>query len=269
MDALADRVPSLTCREFCLVRAASLVLCQRRLEKSVYVDRLVEGAGGERICLAERPHWFRVARQGTAGIALILAGVALALSAEQIQLFVAAIEPCLPFHLPSCLSSHPLSASDGSGAAPPVSITLSQTQIGLDGVGGALAWGGITLALAGVLALAWVLLDRHLTDYAIVTPRVSPGYGGRIIKVQGIVSRQTVIVPLLMVNDLVVHEPLLGRVLGWGHIDIETGNDYAGDRLEFVPHPRGFQEIWRSLFEKGYEGYVSYGHEGYRGHERS
>lgn len=92
-----------------------------------------------------------------------------------------------------------------------------------------------------------------MTEYAVT---VSSNFEGRIIKVQGILSRQTVTVPLGMVNNLVLYEPLLGRVLGWGHIDIETGNDYDGDRLEYVPDPRTFHQIWKTLLDTGYTGQV-------------
>jgi hypothetical protein len=136
--------------------------------------------------------------------------------------------------------------------------------------GEAFTWGGFALASVGVLLLGWVMLNRHFTEYAITTSprsagtqetqgtqgtqgtRGSQGFGGRIIKVQGVLSRQTVTVPLGMVNDLVLYEPLLGRILGWGHIDIETGNDYTGDHLEYVPDPRGFQMVWKELLDNVY-----------------
>jgi hypothetical protein len=63
-----------------------------------------------------------------------------------------------------------------------------------------------------------------------------------------------VAVPLAMVNDLVLYEPLLGRILGWGLVDIETGNDYHGDRLEYVPNPGAFYAAWTALLENGFAG---------------
>ena len=57
---------------------------------------------------------------------------------------------------------------------------------------------------------------------------------------------------LLTVNNLALYEPLLGRLLGWGHIEIETGNDYDGDRLEHIPDPHGFYQVWKTLLDHGY-----------------
>jgi hypothetical protein len=134
-----------------------------------------------------------------------------------------------------------LTVPDGEGAAGPAG-PVSSLASGLDlSLSTAFTWSAAVLALLGSILLGWALLQCRVTEYAIT---MSPRFGGRITKVRGIINRQTVAVPLAMVNDLVVHEPLLGRILGWGHIDIEAGNDYQGDRLDYVPNPRRFYEIW-------------------------
>ncbi len=214
----------------------------------MYVVRLVEGgegartARGEQICLVTRPHWFMVAREGAGGLVLMGCGIVLTLFTEPL---IRQLEMLVP-HLPA--------SRDRSGPAP-LPITLSDFRLSLDAALAALAWGGLALVLVGMLLLGRALLNRHVTEYAITMSTTSQGFGGRIIKVHGIVSRQTVTVPLGKVNDLVVYEPLLGRILGWGDIDIETGNDYTGDRLEYVPGPRGFYHIWKTLLDNGYADY--------------
>lgn len=200
----------------------------------MYVNRLVSAWDGECICLATRPHWFRAIRQGFVGLALLLAGLTLMLYGEQAQQLIRSL-------LPNALAL----PRDGS--------TLDPSTGPLPGFGlalsGVLAYCPIILIVAGAVTLGWALLDRHCTEYAIT---MSPKTGGRIIKVQGILSRHTVMVPLIMVNNLVLYEPLLGRILGWGHVDIETGNDYQGDRLEHMPNPRDFNTTWATLLEIGY-----------------
>ncbi|MBF6612171.1 MAG: PH domain-containing protein [Chloroflexi bacterium] len=215
------------------------------------MDRLVEGAGGEQICLATRPHWFMAAKQGLGGLVLIVCGIVLSLSGDLLRLLLATFVPDL---VPPSDSSG-ITASEHSDAAP-APLTLPDFQLSLDKV---LAWGGIVIALIGALLLGWALLNRHVTEYAITMSTKSPNFGGRIVKVSGVLSRQTVSVPLGMVNNLVLYEPLLGRILGWGHIDIETGNDFDGDRLEYIPDPQGFHEIWKSLLENGYGDYGRHG----------
>jgi hypothetical protein len=218
------------------------------LENVMYIDRLVEGGegaravGGELICLITRPHWFMVAREGVRGLLLMGCGIVLLLFREPLVRQLKMLVPQLP------------APRDSSGPAP-VPITLSDFRLSLDAALAALSWSGLAFLLMGVLLLGRALLNRHFTEFAITMSTTPLGFGGRIIKVHGILSRQTVTVPLGKVNDLVVYEPLLGRVLGWGDLDIETGNDYTGDRLEYLPNPRGFQDIWKTLIDNGYGDY--------------
>jgi hypothetical protein len=203
----------------------------------VYVDRLVEGEGGERLCLATHPHWFQIARQCLLSLTLLVAALALVLFREQVQRLLAMLAP------------HLMAPPDAPNADAGASAPLLGVQLRFPGI---VAWVALILALAGLLLLGWALLNRHFTEYAIT---MSPNFGGRIIKVQGVLSRQTVTVPLDMVNNLVLYEPLLGRILGWGNVDIETGNDYEGDRLEYLPNPRAFETIWKTLLDHGYGGH--------------
>ena len=196
----------------------------------MHVSRLVQGAGGERLCLATRRHWFCVVKHGWLGIVLLVVGLALLLFSGQIQSLVAGLVPHLPVSPDNDANRMGPGLPGGYGGQ---LITILQ-------------WGAALLTLTGAVLLGWALLRRHFTEYAIT---VSPKFGGRIIKVQGIFSRRTVAVPLIMVNDLVLYEPLLGRILGWGGIDIETGNEYQGDRLEYVPSPRQFYATWATLLD--------------------
>lgn len=188
----------------------------------MYLERLLNRAGDERICLLTRPHWFQVARQGGCGLFLMACGVAMLLFGARLTRLI----------------SPPISPS-----------TLLLPGLQLDPAV-MLSWASLALLLCGAPLLGWALLCRHFTQYAITVSRRSPGQG-RILKVQGVFSRQTVAVPIGKVNDLVVYEPPLGRMLGWGHVDIETGNDYTGDRLDYLPDPRRFQDTWRALLVHG------------------
>jgi hypothetical protein len=203
----------------------------------MYVDRFVQGAGGggrERICLATRPHWFRVIEQGAGGLPLIVGGIALFVSRKELERL---LTPLLSF----------LQAPNGrSGGAGDGSTSSSDAQVMAEKV---LTWGGAALLLLGALLLLCALLKRHFTEYAVT---VSPRLGARIIKVQGVFSRQLIVVPVDMINDLALREPLLGRLLGWGDIEIETGNDYKDDRLERIPDPQGFYQLWKTLLDHNF-----------------
>ena len=194
----------------------------------MYVKRLVEDErrlspwGDERIFLATRPHWFFMVRRGLPGLALLPFGLATTMFREQIIHLFALDTPEL--HAPSI---------------PP--------QLRPEAI---LIWGAVISILAGTIILLWAFLERHFTEYAITTALNA----SRIVIVSGILSRQTITVPLNMVNDLVLSEPLLGRMLGWGNLEIETGNDYQGDRLDFVPNPRYFQHAVDYILRSGYSG---------------
>lgn len=198
----------------------------------MYIDRLVErdrawsAQTGERIVLATRPHWFCAVRRALPGLMLMLLGLVASLFGEQLTRLLATFVPRFP-------------------------IPLAQPKLNSEA---AVVWGSIVVILAGLVVVGRALLERHFTEYAIT---ISFNSGGRIIMVRGILARQTITVPLSMVNDLVLDEPLLGRILGWGNIDIETGNDYRGDRLEYMPNPQLFQQVWKSwLIEVPHERYM-------------
>jgi hypothetical protein len=191
---------------------------------------LVEGRRDERTCLSTRPHWFSVLWHGAPGVGLLAAGM----------LFGGRLHHLLVSWLPD------RTALPGGGAVEATADLPSEVELY---AATAFAWGAAVLVLLGSILLGRALLERLFTEYVIT---ITPGFGERIVKVHGVLSRQTVAVPLVMVNDLVVHEPLAGRLLGWGHVDIETGNEYRGDRLEFMPDPKTFYEIWATLLAAGY-----------------
>lgn len=200
------------------------------------VDPLSGAVGSERTYLSTRPHWFRALRQGFPGVVLLVAGLMLMLFGGQID------------QLLSNWASNLLTPPGSDSRARPVSGLISGFELGLPA---AFTWAAAILTLLGSVVLGWAFLQRHFAEYAIT---VSSKTGGRIVKVQGILSRHTVAVPLLMVNDLVLYEPMLGRILGWGHLDIEMGNDYQGDRLEYIPNPRVFYAALTTLLDHGSAG---------------
>ena len=142
-----------------------------------------EGADRERTCLAVKPHWFRVIERGAGGLLLLMLGIALILFGEPLRRLLTRFLP---------LVQVPSDSPSGAQDMPMTPVPSSDPQAILETV---FAWGGVALALVGALLLGWALLDRHSTDYAIT---ISPGFGGRIIKVHGVLARQTVAVLLVI-----------------------------------------------------------------------
>ena len=94
--------------------------------------------------------------------------------------------------------------------------------------------GARDLLLAGWVALlarlTWRVLQwRH--DWFVVTDR-------RLLLRRGVLTRRVAMMPLIKVTDMSYSRPLLGRVLGYGEIVIESaGRDQALRRIRHLPHP--------------------------------
>lgn len=95
----------------------------------------------------------------------------------------------------------------------------------------------------GLLArLTWRVLDwRH--DWFVVTDR-------RLLLRRGVITRRVAMMPLIKVTDMSYSRPLLGRVLGYGEIVIESaGRDQALRRIRHLPSPDAlYVEICEELF---------------------
>ena len=92
------------------------------------------------------------------------------------------------------------------------------------------------LVLAGSAALvarcvAKTLLD-HMDRFVITNFRV--------FRVQGLLNRQTATMPLSRILDITVTTPLLGRVLGYGHVVFESAAQAQGLRdIRYIGDPHG------------------------------
>ena len=81
---------------------------------------------------------------------------------------------------------------------------------------------GLVVLAAGVLWLA-LIVARWRAEAFLVTNR-------RIVKITGLINKHTADSGLEMVNDVVLDQSLLGRILGYGDLGILTGAKADGDR---------------------------------------
>jgi uncharacterized membrane protein YdbT with pleckstrin-like domain len=75
----------------------------------------------------------------------------------------------------------------------------------------------------------------------------------RVIFVHGIITRRVDMMPLTKVTDLTVNRSVIGRMLGYGTIVLESaGQDQALSTVEFVPEPEAiYLEISAVAFGGG------------------
>jgi hypothetical protein len=97
--------------------------------------------------------------------------------------------------------------------------------------------GYATLALI-VVSLLW-LLRIYWTWYAqdyIVTNR-------RVMKVEGIINKHSADSSLEKVNDAVLDQNVIGRMLGYGDLDILTAADVAIDKFRMLDKAPNFKRV--------------------------
>ena len=96
------------------------------------------------------------------------------------------------------------------------------------------AIGGIVLVLA-VIVFAYRLIQWLATEY-VITNR-------RLIKVSGILNKRAGDSSLEKINDAILTQPLLGRMLNYGDLEILTAADMANDLYRMLRDPKGFKKV--------------------------
>jgi hypothetical protein len=99
--------------------------------------------------------------------------------------------------------------------------------------------GWIPLALAGVISLIplWRLVADWLhwqNDMYIVTNR-------RIIQAQGVINKHVIDSSLEKINDVVLTQSALGRMLSYGDLEILTGSEIGVNLLRRITDPVHFK----------------------------
>jgi uncharacterized membrane protein YdbT with pleckstrin-like domain len=93
----------------------------------------------------------------------------------------------------------------------------------------------LILALLPAFILVRELLSWYNHIYAVTSRRV--------MQLSGILNKRTSDSNLDKVNDVVLTQSWLGRILNYGTIDIITGSDVGVDRLELLVDPVEFKRV--------------------------
>jgi hypothetical protein len=115
-----------------------------------------------------------------------------------------------------------------------------------DGVAGVLdtllSWGFWLFVLIGLLGVGWFFLVWRVERYIVTTRRV--------IEAGGVVNKYTRDTSLSMITDMIVGHPWLGRIVGYGELDLLTGNEAGTSKIRFLPDADGFK---KALLDARYE----------------
>ena len=88
--------------------------------------------------------------------------------------------------------------------------------------------------VVGVLWTGFIFWRWSAEDY-IVTNR-------RVLKVEGILNKHSADSSLEKINDAVLDQSVLGRMFGFGDLDILTANEDSVDRYRTLHDPTGFKK---------------------------
>jgi uncharacterized membrane protein YdbT with pleckstrin-like domain len=105
-----------------------------------------------------------------------------------------------------------------------------------------LGWGFTVLVLIGLAGVGWYYLEWRRERYLVTTRRV--------IEAGGIINTFSRDTSLQMITDMLVSHPWLGRILGYGQIDLLTASEAGTTRIRFLPKADEFK---RSLLDARHE----------------
>ena len=103
------------------------------------------------------------------------------------------------------------------------------------------AWIGVALVVIAIV-VALPAIVRWVTEVYLVTDR-------RVIRVAGVLRKQALDSGLAKVNDVRLTQTVVGRLLGYGTLEIITASESGINRLEYLPRPMAFKRAMMSAAE--------------------
>ena len=105
-------------------------------------------------------------------------------------------------------------------------------------LGTTLSWGFGLFVLIGLAGVSWYYLVWRLERYLVTTRRV--------IEAGGVINKYAKDTSLGAITDMIVGHPWLGRIVGYGEIDLLTASEAGTSKIRFLPDADGFK---RSLLD--------------------
>ena len=94
----------------------------------------------------------------------------------------------------------------------------------------------VTLAAVAILGV-WLIvtwLRWTATSFTITDQRV--------ILDTGVLGRSSKVIPIDRVQDVSTRQPILGRILGFGTVEIDAAGSQGAERLDHLPAPNAFRD---------------------------
>lgn len=124
---------------------------------------------------------------------------------------------------------------------------LNQTQDRGGTIGGWFGLAGFALVVAGLLWITWTIWNWYNEDY-LVTNR-------RVLRVEGVINKHASDSSLEKINDAALDQNFIGRIFGYGDLDILTAAETQVDRFKMLNHVVAFKrEMLNQKNELEFEG---------------
>ncbi len=97
-----------------------------------------------------------------------------------------------------------------------------------------LNWIFWALIAIGILGVGWFVLVWRVERYVVTTRRV--------IEVGGVINKYAKDTSLPMITDMIVGHPWLGRIVGYGEVDLLTASEAGTTKIRFLPDADDFKK---------------------------
>jgi uncharacterized membrane protein YdbT with pleckstrin-like domain len=97
-----------------------------------------------------------------------------------------------------------------------------------------LGWAFWIALIVGVIGIVWYFLVWRVERYLVTTRRV--------IEAGGVINKYTRDTSLQAITDMNVGHPWLGRIVGYGEIDLLTAAEAGTAKIRFLPDADGFKK---------------------------
>jgi uncharacterized membrane protein YdbT with pleckstrin-like domain len=118
-----------------------------------------------------------------------------------------------------------------------VALFVFHLTMGTDGFGGTLRtlafWGSLILLVVGVLMVGYSYIQWWVEDYVVTNQKV--------VKVAGLLNKRTSGAALEKINDVIMEQGPLGRMLGYGTLKVATASDSTDLVYETMRKPAEFR----------------------------
>jgi PH (Pleckstrin Homology) domain-containing protein/putative oligomerization/nucleic acid binding protein len=118
-------------------------------------------------------------------------------------------------------------------------LLFLSSAVALDAAQTVFRWAALILLLASLVWLIVIYLGWYAQDY-LVTNR-------RVLKVEGILKKRSADSSLEKINDAVLEQSVLGRMLGYGDLEILTAAETSVDQYHMLSNAQTFK---RTMLEE-------------------